>query len=119
MVLRGEARIGKTRLANSFLAWARTQGAEVLQGGAFESGSHMPFQPLVEALRTGLERHNVLQVWPREAWLSPLTLSCPGRLHLHWAAEFIQDFRCQAYSRKFSSRCHALLYRLETPLVVA
>ena len=55
VVLRGEAGIGKTRLARKFLAWASTQGAELLQGSAFESGSHLPFQPLVEALRLRLE----------------------------------------------------------------
>ncbi len=52
--LRGAAGIGKTRLARKFLAWAGAQGAELLQGGAFESGSHLPFQPLVDALRQRL-----------------------------------------------------------------
>ncbi len=54
--LRGEAGIGKTRLANRFLAAAEAQGAEVLAGGAFESGSHLPFQPLAQVLRVWLER---------------------------------------------------------------
>jgi DNA-binding SARP family transcriptional activator len=56
VILRGEAGIGKTRLAKEFLTWASAQGAEVMQGGAFESGSHMPFQPLGEALRLWLEQ---------------------------------------------------------------
>ena len=61
VVLRGEAGIGKTRLASKFLAWASAQGAELLQGSAFESGSHLPFQPLVEALRLRLEGKNSLK----------------------------------------------------------
>jgi DNA-binding SARP family transcriptional activator len=61
VALRGEAGIGKTRLARKFLAWASAQGAELLQGSAFESGSHLPFQPLVDALRLRLEGKNSLK----------------------------------------------------------
>jgi predicted ATPase len=56
VVLRGEAGIGKTRLARKFLAWVSAQEAELLQGGAFESSSHLPFQPLVGAIRLRLEQ---------------------------------------------------------------
>ncbi len=83
VVLSGEAGIGKTRLARKFLAWARTQGAELLQGGAFESGSHLPFQPLVEALRLRLENENSLQDLLDDAWLSPLSQLLP-ELHQHY-----------------------------------
>ena len=72
VMLRGEAGIGKTRLATEFLAWANAQGAEVLPGGAFESGSHLPFQPLAEALRVWLERENAPKELVGEAWLAPL-----------------------------------------------
>ena len=77
VVLRGEAGIGKTHLARKFLAWASTQGAELLQGGAFESGSHLPFQPLVEALRLRLEHQNSLQDLLDDALLSPLSQLLP------------------------------------------
>jgi DNA-binding SARP family transcriptional activator len=77
VILRGEAGIGKTRLAREFLAWASAQGAEVLQGGAFESGSHMPFHPLVEALRLWLEHENALTDLLGETWLSPLSQLLP------------------------------------------
>ncbi len=76
-MLRGEAGIGKTRLAREFLAWASAQGAEVLQGSAFESGSHMPFQPLVEALRLWLEHENSPKDLLEEVWLSPLSQLLP------------------------------------------
>jgi DNA-binding SARP family transcriptional activator len=77
VLLRGEAGIGKTRLARRFLAWASAQGAELLQGGAFESGSHLPFQPLVEALRLLLERENSPRDLLDEVWLSPLSQLLP------------------------------------------
>jgi DNA-binding SARP family transcriptional activator len=77
VMLRGEAGIGKTRLAREFLDWASVQGTEVLQGGAFESGSHMPFQPLVEALRFWLERENAPKDLLGDAWLSPLSQLLP------------------------------------------
>ena len=73
----GEAGIGKTRLASEFLAWCRTQGAEVLQGRAFESGTRMPFQPLVEALRLRLNRGQSLKDWPPEAVARPLIQLLP------------------------------------------
>jgi DNA-binding SARP family transcriptional activator len=77
VVLRGEAGIGKTRLAREFLAWATVQGAELLPVSAFESGSHLPFQPLVEALRLWLEHENSPKDLLDEVWLSPLSQLLP------------------------------------------
>jgi DNA-binding SARP family transcriptional activator len=47
--LEGEVGIGKTRLATEFLTWAETEGADVLRGQAFETGGHLPYQPVIEA----------------------------------------------------------------------
>lgn len=77
VVLRGEAGIGKTQLARKFLAWTNAQGAELLQGSAFESGSHLPFQPLVDALRLRLGRENSPMDLLDEVWLSPLSQLLP------------------------------------------
>lgn len=77
VVLRGDAGIGKTRLAMKFLAWVSAQGVELLQGGAFESGSHLPFQPLVEALRLRLDGENSVSDLLEETWLSPLSQLLP------------------------------------------
>ncbi len=77
VVLRGEVGIGKTRLARKFLAWASEQGAELLQAGAFESGSHLPFQPLVDALRLWLESENSPKDLLEEVWWSSLSQLLP------------------------------------------
>jgi predicted ATPase len=50
VTIQGEAGIGKTHLASTFLHWVTTQGAAVLQGRAFEMGGRLPYQPLVHAL---------------------------------------------------------------------
>jgi hypothetical protein len=42
----GEAGIGKTRLAEEFLGWARAREADVLKGGAFEGIGGLPYAPL-------------------------------------------------------------------------
>ncbi len=77
VVLRGEIGIGKTRLATEFINWTYTQGTEVLQGDAFESSNHMPFQPLLEALQLRLEREVTTQDWLKEIWSVPLSHLMP------------------------------------------
>ncbi len=77
LTVHGEAGIGKTSLAAGFLDWCRAQGAAVIQGGAFESGSHMPLQPLVEALRTRLRLAPGLKGESGTAWLAPLSQLLP------------------------------------------
>jgi predicted ATPase len=64
-------------LARKFVAWASTQGAEVLRGRTFESGSHLPFQPLVEALRIRLENEESPKELLENEWLSPLIQLLP------------------------------------------
>jgi ATP-dependent Clp protease ATP-binding subunit ClpA len=43
VLLVGEAGIGKTQLANEFVAWAQAQGAEALSGHAFLLGGRLPY----------------------------------------------------------------------------
>jgi DNA-binding SARP family transcriptional activator len=77
VMLRGEVGIGKTRLAKKFIGWTNDQGAELLLGSAFESGSHLPFQPLVEALRLRLADDRSLTDLVDKVWLSPLSHLLP------------------------------------------
>ena len=72
VILRGEAGIGKTRLAKEFLAWAAGHGADVLEGRAFETGGRLPFQPLVDALRPRLDRENAPEDLLSDVWLTEL-----------------------------------------------
>ncbi len=73
----GEAGIGKTRLVDEFVAWARAQGAEVLHGHAFEIGGRLPYQPLVEALRERLEVENAPEDLLEDVWLAELSRVLP------------------------------------------
>ncbi len=51
VLLQGEAGIGKSRLAQEWMRWARAHGAHVLQGRAFDFGGRLPYQPLLDAVR--------------------------------------------------------------------
>jgi DNA-binding SARP family transcriptional activator len=76
-VLVGEAGIGKTRLVQEFLAWATTQGADILPGHAFESGGRLPYQPIVQALRNRLEQENAPEDLLSDVWLVELSRLLP------------------------------------------
>src|SRR3989440_4354359 len=77
VLVEGEAGIGKTRLARDFGTWARTQGADVLSGQAFEMGGRLPYQPLVEALRERLEDENAPEDLLDDLWLAELSRLLP------------------------------------------
>jgi tetratricopeptide (TPR) repeat protein len=51
VLISGEPGIGKTRLANELIAYARLNGGLVLQGGCYEYEGTAPYLPLAEALR--------------------------------------------------------------------
>ena len=72
VILEGEPGIGKTRLARELLGWARGQGADVLQGRAFETGGRLPYQPLVDALRPRLDQENAPDDLLSDVWLAEL-----------------------------------------------
>ena len=72
----GEAGIGKTRLAEEFLLWARARGADVLEGGASE-GAGLPYGPLVEAIRPRIERERAPDDLLEDVWLSELSRLLP------------------------------------------
>ncbi|MBI1878428.1 MAG: AAA family ATPase [Chloroflexi bacterium] len=77
VTLEGEPGIGKTRLAKEFLGWVASQGADVLQGRAFETGGRLPYQPLVEALRDRLEQENAPDDLLADVWLTELSRLLP------------------------------------------
>jgi len=77
VLVMGEAGIGKTRLANEFVAWSRAQGAEVLRGQVFEMGGRLSYQPLIGALRERLEAENAPEDLLEDVWLSELSRLLP------------------------------------------
>ena len=77
VLLEGEAGIGKSRLAAAFLDWVRAEGADVLEGRTFQTSQRLCYQPLLEALRTRLEREHDLRRWLSAPWLAELSRLLP------------------------------------------
>jgi len=59
VALEGEAGIGKTRLAEEFLARARERGAAVISARCFRGETDLAYGPFVEALGTVAEREDL------------------------------------------------------------
>lgn len=87
IIIEGEAGIGKTRLADELLAYARTRGSRVLFAHCYEGESHLAYAPVVSALRAALalqreaQRLDALPAsWLSEAarLLPELSMSRPG-----------------------------------------
>lgn len=77
-VISGESGIGRTRLADEFLKWAGTEGADVLHGRAFETSAQLlAYQPIIDALRERLDRENAPEDLLDDAWLAELTRILP------------------------------------------
>ena len=68
----GEAGMGKSRVAEEFVSWARAQGADVLRGQAWEAGGRLAYQPVVEAIRGRLEEENAPEDLLEDLWLAEL-----------------------------------------------
>jgi predicted ATPase/DNA-binding SARP family transcriptional activator len=77
VALLGEAGIGKTRLAQNFLDWAATQGADILRGRAFGTSGRLSYQPLTQVLRQRLEQVNAPEDLLSDLWLTQLTRILP------------------------------------------
>ncbi len=72
IVLEGEAGIGKTRLAEEFVAYARQQGATALAARCYDGEASLAYAPLVALLRAALASPDTarrLSELP-ERWLS-------------------------------------------------
>jgi DNA-binding SARP family transcriptional activator/tetratricopeptide (TPR) repeat protein len=73
----GEAGIGKTRLAQEVVIWARSREADVLEGRASEGAGGLPYGPLVEALRPRMERERAPDDLLEDTWLAELSRLLP------------------------------------------
>lgn len=63
--LRGEAGIGKTRLAEEFLIHVNARGGRVLRARCYEGENNLAYGALVEALRSGLSQVGE-QAWQQD-----------------------------------------------------
>lgn len=73
----GEAGIGKTRLVEEFLHWIETQQTEILSGSAWEGSNRVPYQPIVESLRSRLDEEGAFSELLDKVWLAELTRLLP------------------------------------------
>jgi len=77
VVIEGEAGIGKSLLAATFLDWVRAQGAGVLEGRAFKSFQRLAYQPILVPLRVQLEQEPDLRQLLSTTWLAELSRLLP------------------------------------------
>ena len=77
VALLGDAGMGKTRLAEEFLLWAREEGADVLKGRTYETGGRLPYGVLIDALRPRVERERAPDDLLEDVWLSELSRILP------------------------------------------
>ncbi|MDQ3926537.1 MAG: AAA family ATPase, partial [Actinomycetota bacterium] len=78
VALLGDAGIGKTRLAEEFLLWAREErDADILEGRTYEAGGRLPYGVLIDAIRPRLERERAPDDLLEDVWLSELSRILP------------------------------------------
>ncbi|NDJ61143.1 MAG: AAA family ATPase [Chloroflexi bacterium] len=75
--IRGEFGIGKSRLAQEFIRWARAQRAVTLFAKAIDTQSVLPYQPLVFALRRLIQQVDRLDTILDAAWMAELSHLLP------------------------------------------
>ena len=106
VLLSGESGIGKTRLSSEFARWAQAQGAEVLPGKTLQTGSALPYQPLIDMLRRRLEQDRDSEDHLSAVWLAELARLLP-ELREHYPdlpapltdEVFAQNHLCEAITR--------------------
>ncbi|HET6662268.1 MAG TPA: AAA family ATPase, partial [Rubrobacter sp.] len=72
----GEAGIGKSRLSEEFLLWAKARGVDILKCEA-SKGAGLPYGPLIEAIRPRIERERAPDDLLEDVWLSELSRLLP------------------------------------------
>jgi DNA-binding SARP family transcriptional activator len=104
MLIKGEAGIGKTRLAEELIEWVGRQGAPVLTAHCYLAQGQLAYAPLVEWLRTH-PLHGLDEIWLAElARLLPEIMA--EHPHLPKPTPLTQDWQ---RLRLFKALAHALL----------
>jgi DNA-binding SARP family transcriptional activator/tetratricopeptide (TPR) repeat protein len=86
VVLQGEPGIGKTRLAQEFLAWAGLRSARTLSARAFEGGG-LAYQSIADSLR----RVPALETMLSKVWLAELARLLPELLEFDLPPPVLED----------------------------
>jgi DNA-binding SARP family transcriptional activator len=79
VLVEGEAGIGKSRLVDDFLRTVVADGATVLRGRGYDATTAVPFAPIVDALRSGLEAPGLAGTDPE--WLTEVARLLPELRH--------------------------------------
>ncbi len=106
VLLQGEAGIGKTHLASTFLNWAAAQGATLLQGRAFNMGGPVPYQPLVHALSRHFEEEPGSEAVLSAPYLSELSRILPELRERYPFLSSVTDDNMTARIRLFEAVTH-------------
>lgn len=77
VILEGEAGIGKTRLAEEFLAYGRNQGGRGVEVHCYEGETHLAYEPIVAALRAAISQGSSWKKSIAEHWLSEVARLLP------------------------------------------
>ncbi|NNJ12732.1 AAA family ATPase [Chloroflexales bacterium ZM16-3] len=77
VLIRGEAGVGKTRLAEELGHLVLSQGGLVLRGRCYEFSGPVPYQPIAAALQQQIARHDARDLPLSEAWLVELAQLLP------------------------------------------
>jgi DNA-binding SARP family transcriptional activator len=80
LTLAGEAGIGKTRLAEEFVAWAGRLGAATAQAQCYAGEGELAYAPVVDWMRSPVLQRRLARLEP--VWLTEIT-----RLMPEWLAE--------------------------------
>ena len=67
ILVEGESGVGKSRLADEFLRWVVAEGGTVMRGRSYDRQAGVPYEPVVEALRSALEAPGLAGTSPE--WL--------------------------------------------------
>lgn len=75
VLISGEAGIGKSRLAEDFVAWARSQGGATASTRAYAAEGQLSLAPVTDLLRSDNVRPNLERLGP--VWLTEVTRLLP------------------------------------------